>query len=195
MADSLLEAISFFQHLPDVVDKSAQLAINSTAKRSGMTLIRRTILDDIAFPRDYLTDDRLRVSQLANTSNLEAVITARQRPTSLARFASGQALGSRARIGVSVQVSRAGGSKRFKNAWLVRLKNGNIGLALRLKPGESLDNKTHPHRYWLVPDKVALLYGPSVDQVFSHVRGEVAPAIANMVNEEFLRQYARLSIT
>lgn len=194
MADSLLSAIEFVAHLPDVVDRAAQLSINSVATRSGLTLIRRSIYDDIAFPKDYLTTERLGVTKKASVQNLEAVITARHRPTSLARFAQGQALGSRARIGVRVKVSRAGGTTLLRNAWLTRLKNGNIGLAVRLKPGESLQNKNAPHRYWLVPDRVALLYGPSVDQVFRHVSEDTAPQIGNMVNEEFLRQFARLSI-
>lgn len=196
MADSLLDLIGFYQRLPDVTEQAAQLAINSTASRGGMTLIRRSILDEIAFPKDYLQGDRLQVKQKANKTNLEAVIAARERPTSLARFASGQSLGSRARIGVRVTVRR-GSTQVLRNAWLVRLNGGqggqNIGLAVRLKPGESLNNKNKPHRNWLVPDKVALLYGPSVDQVFSHVRVDVSPAIGNMVAEEFLRQFARLS--
>lgn len=192
MADSLLDAVSFFKRLPDVAEQAAQLSINSIATRTGLTLIRRTVLDEIAFPKDYLQGDRLGVTKKANRNDLEAVIAARQRPTSLARFAQGQALGSRARIGVRVTVKR-GSTQNLRTAWLVALKNGNIGLAVRLKPGESLGNKNKPHRNWLVPDKVALLYGPSVDQVFSHVREEVSPTIGNMVAEEFFRQFARLS--
>jgi hypothetical protein len=193
MADSLLDAVDFFKRLPGVAEQAAQLSINSVATRAGMTLIRRSILDEIAFPKDYLSGDRLAVAQKARPGDLEAVIRARQRPTSLARFAApGTALGSRARIGVRVGV-RKGRGRTMRNAWLVRLNNGNIGLALRLKPGERLDNKNEPHRYWLVPNRVALLYGPSVDQVFRHVSEDVAAPIGNMVAEEFFRQFARLA--
>lgn len=193
MADSILDAIEYFQRFPKVAEQAAQLSINTVANRSGMKLIRSSILDEIAFPRDYLTTgDRLKVTKNATPGNLEAVITARERPTSLARFAGGQSLGSRAKIGVKVTVKKGGGTL-LKQSWLVRLKNGNIGLAVRLKPGESFENKTGDVRVWLVPDKVALLYGPSVDQVFRQVSRDKAVPIGNMVTQEFLRQFNRIA--
>lgn len=194
MANSILDAVEFFKRLPGTADKAAQLAINSVAQRSGMTLIRRNVLAEIAFPKDYLTGDRLGVTKKAREGDLEAVITARERPTSLARFAApGTALGSRARIGVKVNVKAGGGAKLLKQAWLVNLKNGNVGLAVRLKPGQTLDNRYKGVTAWLVRDKVALLYGPSVDQVFRDVSEKSAAPVARMVNDEFLRQFARLS--
>lgn len=195
MAISLLDAIKGIQSIPGVTDKAASLAINTVATRSGMTLLRRSILDDIAFPKDYLTDDRLGVRRKANPQHLEAVISARPRPTSLARFVQpGTPLGSRARIGLRVRVSKKSSGTTFgKYAWLTRLNNGNIGLALALKPGETLDNR-YGEPAWLVPGRVALLYGPSVDQVFRHVSADDAPQIAQMVNAEFLRQFARFTI-
>lgn len=194
MADSLLDVEAFFRQLPDKAEKSAQLAINTVANRSGMTLIRRSILEDIAFPRDYLTGDRLGVTKNATPGNLEAVITARKRPTSLARFAApGTPIGRQSKAAVRVRVSRGGGSKTFsKYAWLTRLRNGNIGLAIRLKPGETLDNRLGEPA-WLVPNAVALLYGPSVDQVFRHVSADTAGPIGNLVSAEFLRQFTRLT--
>lgn len=194
MADSLLDAVDFFKRLPIVAEQAAQLSINSVAQRGGMKLIRDSILADIAFPRDYLTSDRLGLAQKARPGNLEAIIRARKRPTSLARFvAAGAPVGSRARVALRVRVSRKGSGKTFsKWAWLVRLSNGNIGLALRLKPGETLDNR-YGEPAWLVPGSVALLYGPSVDQVFRHVSEDVAVPIGNMVSEEFFRQFARLA--
>ena len=157
-------------------------------------MIRRSILSDVAFPKNYLTDDRIGVTKKATQGDLEAVITSRERPTSLARFAApGTALGSRARIGVRVQVKTSRGATTLKQAWLTNLKNGNVGLAVRLKPGQSLSNRYKAVTAWLVPDKVALLYGPSVDQVFREVSEKTAPPIARMVTEEFLRQFARLA--
>jgi hypothetical protein len=196
VAISLLDAIAGIQTIPGVTDKAASLAINTVATRSGMTLLRRSILEDIAFPKDYLTNDRLGLRSKATPQNLEASITARPRPTSLARFvAPGTPLGSRARIGLRVRVSKKSGGTTFgKFAWLTRLNNGNIGLALALKPGETLDNR-YGEPAWLVPGRVALLYGPSVDQVFRHVSADDAPQIASLVNAEFLRQFARFTLT
>ena len=200
MADSLLDAIEFFQRLPQQADTAARLAINQTAQRGGLSLIRSTILDEIAFPKDYLKGDRLGVTQLAKSNDLQAVITARQRPTSLARFAPGQAVGSKARLGVRVTVGK-GKTSVLRSAWLVRLPKGeaksadsfNIGLAVRVKPGESVKGKKSDHQSWLVPGKVALLYGPSVDQIFREVSADVAKPIGELVTQEFLRQFVRLT--
>jgi hypothetical protein len=193
MADSILDAAEFVRHLPEVADKAAVMAINQIATRGGLQLARSGILNEIAFPKDDLSGDRLRVSQKATISNQEAVIAARERPTSLARFATaGTALGSRARIGVQVQIKR-GQTVKLKNSWLVRLNNGNIGLAVRVKPGDEISNK-HGATRWLVPDRVALLYGPSVDQVFRSVSERIAAPVGKLVHDEFLRQFTRLSL-
>lgn len=192
MAQSILDAVEYMQRLHDVTDKAAQLAINQTATRGGLTMARNEILNEVAFPRDYLTGDRLRVSQKATPSNLEAVIGARPRPTSLARFAdTGTALGSRAKIGVRVQVKK-GQVLTLRQSWLVKLNNGNIGLAVRVKPGETFAGK-YGAVNWLVRDRVALLYGPSVDQVFRDVSEKISAPVATMLNAEFHRQFQRLN--
>jgi hypothetical protein len=194
MAHTILDAVDYFQRLPGVADKAAQLAINTVAERGGMTLIRRSILDDIAFPKDYLTPERIGVSKKAKPGDLEAVIKARQRATSLARFAApGTPLGSRARIGVTVHVKNAKGATLLRQSWLTKLRNGNVGLAVRLKSGEAFGNRHDTITNWLVPGKVALLYGPSVDQVFRDVSEKSAAPIGRLVNDEFLRQFARLA--
>lgn len=200
MADSILDAISYFENLPAVATKAAQLAINDVARRGGLKLIRNEILDQVSFPRDYLTGDRLAITQFATSTKLEAVITARKRATSLARFAPGQSLGSKARLGVRVAVG-TGKSTVLRKAWLVRLRRGasltednyNIGLAVRVRPGETIKNKKGTHQSWLVPNSVALLYGPSVDQVFREVSGDVAAPIGSLVTDEFFRQFSRLA--
>lgn len=198
MAESLLDIIDFYKRLDKDVDRAAQLAINTIANRGGLNLIRNDMLKEIAFPKDYLTGDRLGVTQLAKPGNLEAVIRARKRATSLARFAPGQPLGSKAKLGVRVTVGK-GGTTVLRQAWLVRLQKGasltednfNVGLAVRVKPGESIQNKKSTQQAWLVPDRVALLFGPSVDQVFREVSEQVAEPIAELLQTEFLRQLSR----
>lgn len=190
--EGITDALNFFKAVPEVASKSAAIAINQVLSRTGMAMIRGGIEDQVKFPKGYLTGDRLRVSKAATVTDLEGVITARQRATSLARFANGAAIG---RPGVSVRVSD-NRTKFMQNAWLVRLKRGasltqdnyNIGLAVRLKPGTKLFNKNAPHKDWLVKDRVALLYGPSVDQVFRNVADDMALPIAALVETEFFRQ-------
>lgn len=186
------DAQGVFKAFPDVASKSAAIAINQVMSRSGMQLIRGTIEEQIAFPKGYLSGDRLKIKQYAKADNPEGVIFARKRATSLARFASGQPIG---KPGITVRVG-TGTATALRAAWLVRLKRGtsltednyNVGLAVRVKPGDTISNKKSTHRGWLVPDKVALLYGPSVDQVFRSVADDIALPIADLVSAEFFRQ-------
>lgn len=195
--EALASAQQFFETMPQIAAKASSLAINQVAQRSGMRTIQQEMMDQVAFPKDYLKGDRLRVTRFATEANPEAVITGRKRATSLSRFAKGAVIG---RAGVSVEVKR-GNVTALKRAWLVRLNKGaslsednyNVGLVVRIKPGEELRNKKYEHQSWLVPGSVALLYGPSVDQVFRDVADQVSPAIANQVADEFFRQFERLS--
>lgn len=191
----------YFRTMPEMTARAMRLAINGTVKGGGMSAIKAKMLDEVAFPSGYLNADRLKVTRLASDTKLEAVVTGRKRATSLARFVTGNPVpNSRRPGGLSVRV-KSGRTTYLKNAFVVRLKKGaslsednfNLGLAVRLKPGEQLTNKRTTHKSWLVPGKVALLYGPSVDQVFSGVITELQPKIGDMVSGEFYRQFERLS--
>ncbi|MBX7019400.1 hypothetical protein EX238_14140 [Providencia rettgeri] len=196
-SDDLEGLATYFRTAADAAVPAMRMAINDVATRGGMAIIREEMTDQIAFPRGYLTGDRIGVTKRATNANLEAVITGRKRATSLARFTSARTINQKG--GVSVRVSR-GRTTYLKQAWLVRLKKGasldednyNIGLAVRLRPGEKLNKKT-VHQSWLVAGQVALLYGPSVDQVFQEVAGDVVDPISEMVQDEFFRQFARLT--
>lgn len=180
---------------------AARLAINDTAERKGLVALRTAMQDEIAFPNGYLTDPkRFGVTQRASDANLEAVITARGRPTNLARFASSAAIIGNRRLGSTLTV-RVNPSRRraLSRAFLIRLRAGqgpvtddsfNLGLAVRLRPGEVISNKVR-----MVPfgGGLYLLYGPSVDQVFRGVASERAGEIGDYVAEEFLRQFIRLT--
>lgn len=189
---------AYFLQFPDAAKVASRIAINDTVRGKGMALIRTNMMDQINFSRSYLTGDRLGVAKLATNENPEAVIRARDRATSLARFASGSP-SSTAKGGVTVKVKK-GRTTYIKRGWLVRLKAGaslsedkyNVGLAVRLGAGEKLTNKKTTHQSWLVKGKVALLYGPSVAQVFDDVREEVIEPFGSLVEAEFLRQLSRL---
>lgn len=199
-ADGIVDLGDFIRTAPDVAKQAASLAINTVAKGTGFTRIKRAMEDEIAFPAGYLSGDRLGVGQTATPNNLMAVIVGRKRATSLARFASSTDFPGSKSQGVTVRVQK-GKSSYLKNAFLVRLKKGasisednyNVGLAVRLAPGETINNKRTSHRAWLVPGKVALLYGPSVDQVFATVADDLAQPLADMTSDEFFRQFARLT--
>lgn len=185
----------FFDELPDIANDAARMAINDTVEREGLTLIKRDMRDQVNFPTGYLEGDRLKVTKKASNGSLEAVIRGRDRPTSLARFAEGQNIGNTRGRGVRVTVDR-GATKVLRKAFLVQLRSGNTGLAVRLKDGETLRNSQGAVQ--LTQDggrstNIWLLYGPSVDQVFRGVANERADDLAEMVSEKFMRQLARLS--
>lgn len=196
--DGLPELEEMFDRFPDESANAMRMAINDIASRSGIKLIKNKINNEIDFGYAYLTDNRLSVTRRATNKHLEAVITGRKRATSLARFASGTPASTR-KQGVSVKVRR-GKTTYIKSGWLVRLNKGasktednfNVGLAVRVGAGEKIVNKKTQHRSWLVKGSVALLYAPSVDQVFRGVIPEVEDQLARMVEQEYLRQIGRL---
>lgn len=192
----LVEFERFLEATPDRANKAMSLALNSVVGGSGLVKLRKAVEREIDFPAGYVNDDRLYFAQHATPTRLEASVIGRQRATSLARFASGSP-GQKG--GVTVRVKN--GSKFMKSAFLVRLKSGtalsddhyNVGLAIRLQPGQAL-NKKDTSRMVHLESNVVLLYGPSIDQI---LRNEVAesesPKIADDIADEFFRQFGRLS--
>jgi len=183
LADRPLSSLS-----PAIV-QAAYRAVNRTADRAR-TSSARAIREQVAFPASYLnpSEERLFVRRRANADNLEATISAQMRPTSLARFATS---GTPGKPGVSVTVA-PGFAKFMKRAFLIRLRAGNadldtknnMGLAIRLKPGEQIRNKK---QFRQLSGNLYLLYGPSVAQVFQTVREDVAPEASDFLAAEFAR--------
>lgn len=189
LADALQDATRFFEQLPDVAIEAAYLAVNEGAGREGLTLVRRTMEAQIDFPKGYLSTERLGVRRKATRQTLEAVISGRDRPTSLARFAQGQnPVNTRGR-GVRVTVRR-GQTQTLRRAFLVNLKNNNLGLAIRLPAGTAPRNTEKAVN---LGNNVYLLYGPSVDQVLMDVAEDTSPEIGNIVAAKFFRQFNRLA--
>lgn len=199
-ADVLGNLASFIDSVPDRARLAARLAINTVANRTGKQKIEAAIYKEIAFPAGYLdAPDRLGVAKNATEADLTAIIRARQRATSLARFLTpGQSISSSRTSGVKVQV-KPGQTVDMKNAFLVRLRQGaaltetqnNLGLAVRLKPGENIRNRYDGNPPEIFPN-VYLLYGPSVDQVFRNVADDLSDGIADDVEKEFTRQFNRI---
>lgn len=198
IAEGLDQFESFVEDYPDISAQAAMMAINQTAERTAVPLARQRIGEQVEFPPNYLKDpSRLGVTQKATRTNLEAVVSARQRPTSLARFAPAGATPSNTQKGgISVQIKQ-GQIKQFQRGFLVRLRAGatlnndnfNMGLAVRLKPGESLHGTSGAKKLF---NNVYLLYGPSVDQVFKTVADDITPEVLDAMATEYLRQFTRL---
>ena len=179
----------FFEQLPDVAEASAVLAINQVADRDGLNLIKSTMRSQVNFPVGYLEDGRLAVKSRANRSNLQAVISGRDRPTSLARFAAGQDESNTRGRGVRVTI-KGGRTVTLKKAFIINLKDGNRGVAIPLPEGQAPSSSQGAKR---IGRGMWLLYGPSVDQVFAGVADQVLPDLGQMLSNQFLRQFARLT--
>lgn len=191
-----LSALDEFDELPKRIERWAYQAINTTTRRER-TASAREIGRQVNFPPGYLgkSGGRLSITKMARRGDLEAEITGRHRPTSLARFATrGTPKSTRRQGGVSVAVKR--GREQFMHrAFLMHLKAGaagietksNLGLAIRLKPGERLRNKQVMAKKIGSDPTLYLLYGPSVDQVFDDVAEDHAPKVADFLETEFLR--------
>lgn len=208
----LKEYEDFLRLAPKVVPEAARIAINDVAEGAAIKQARARVYAEAAFPKGYLDGPRLAVTKRARNADLQAEITGRARATSLARFAQpGQSpLSTRRTGGVRVTVNpgsaqtvgRSKPDSEGSPAFLVRLRAGatltsdnfNLGLAIRLRPGEKVTGRLFAPRYRLSKeDDVFLLYAPSVDQVFADVAADIAPDVAEEVGVQFRRQFARLA--
>lgn len=191
---------SFFAKYPETVDQALVFAINDTA-RFARRLASKEVRDQVAFRASDLGNDGdseagLGVSEFASSSQLEAVVRGRDRVKSLAGFATTPVKFGRQK-GVRVRVSKKKGGKRKAGMFFVRLKRGtadvsseefNVGLAIRLKPGESVHNKYRVKKFGA---GIYLLYGPSIAQVFDDVALAIEPRVSNELEFQFVRQMAR----
>lgn len=193
-----LKHLDALDDIPRNLLDSARIAINDAARR-GRTLLARGVLAEVDFPASYVAprNKRLHVKKTASNGDLEAVISAQTRRTSLAQFTVG-AVQRGGRQGVRVKVAKSGGGQVLKRAFLIRLRAGgdaldtraNLGLAYRTKDGRP------PPGYKPVQlsNNLWLLYGPSVAQVLHSdtnnggVADDLAPEIAESLENEFWRQ-------
>ena len=169
-------------------------SINKTADHAR-TLASQDIREQVAFPASYLAPSakRLFVSTKATkASPFEAVISGRDRPTSLARFTNQKPLGGgqRHRDGQVAVTVKPGVRRYIKRAFLITLNNSNVGLAVRTDGGPP-NNAYAPKE---IGKNLWLLYGPSVDQVLSAASNgggiyeEIVPETLDFLNDEFNRQ-------
>jgi len=189
----------YLETLPGVTRTAARLALNDTVSRKAMPKFRAAVKKQANFPSGYVNDDRLGITRRATDSNLSVAVTARFRPTSLARFAPGQSFeGARRTRQVRVRVRSK--SVTIKRAFFVRLRRGgdtsdgfNLGLAIRLRPGERLKGRRDGGSSVRLADNLYLLYGPSIDQIFRTVAVSEAEDVLDDLETEFVRQFVRLA--
>lgn len=185
-----ISALRTLEDLPADVKRAAVRAVNYATRRAR-TAAAKEMRQQVNFPARYLSGQnaRLQIGKPATADTLESRVTGRFAPTSLARFATGSK--TPGKMGVRVEVA-PGFAKFMKRAFLIRLPQGgvlndeafNLGLAMRLKPGETVNNK---YKQVQLSKGLVLLYGASIDQVFSTVSVDMLPDVEGWLNQEFSR--------
>lgn len=183
----------FITEMNATVETALTRALNRTADRTR-TLAARAARDQINFPASYVSPSskRLWVKTRARKGALETMIEGRGTPTSLARFSRQSVLtGGSRHTGGKINVTvKPGQTKSIGRAFIIRLKNNNIGLAVRTD-GAAPANAYKPRA---IGKNLWLLYGPSVDQALSAAssdRGifeEMTPDMLDFLETEFTRQ-------
>ena len=183
-----LNRLKELEDLPEKHARAASMAVNATARRARGNAAER-MLKQVAFPHNYLAEKagRLKIARYASKDKLEATIEARDKPTSLSRFVRGGAKvrtkGSKAGPGLHVVV-KPGFAQYMRSAFIMKLKNGNLGLAVR---SDSAPRRGAKPLYAKKATKLWLLYGPSVDQVFKDVRGQIVDDAEMFMEREYER--------
>lgn len=189
----------YFETLPAVAAQAMSRALNFAAQQA-IKLGAEEIYKQVAYPSNYVEDGRLKQTGFSTSTQLEARVQGRDRPTSLARFVPPGTMpapsfaikGKRApNPGINVTV-KPGQTKHFSSGFLIGLRNGNIGLAIRLRPGDTV-REVHRYQPKEIFPGVFLLYGPSVDQVFSDVAETIKPEVTSRLADEFSRQFDLLA--
>ncbi len=187
----LLGLDDYFSVAPENARKAVALAMNDKIAGTGLSKYRAAIGAEINLPKSYIRD-RFNAGEQAKPDNLRVVLRAEARPTSLARFLVGRGAADGQGGGVRVQVKPGGGSKRFRRGFTVGLNNDNMGLAVRLDPGQRLNKRDTAGMVHLEAN-VVLLYGPGIDQVLDNeVADAETPGVLDDFTTEFFRQFARL---
>ena len=177
---------------PEVTRQAATLALNKGIRRArteGSKEIRR----QVNLTKTYV-DERLQISKFASPNSLVAIVAGRVRGTSLRRFGARQSSRKGRRSGVIVGIKR-GRRVKMRRAFFIKLKGGgvdgfNAGIAIRLKGGEPFEGRKK--QFDKSDSGLYLLYGPSVDQVWTTAKDDIFPGILEETNAEFHRQFARL---
>lgn len=187
------------KRLGQSVDPASRIAINDGARfavREGA----KDISSELNLSQRYIMGGpapRLAVRRFASDADLEAVVTGRDRPTSLSRFARTAVRFGKQRLSPTVKVSAQGGGQRIRGSFFVRLRRGvsmdgetfNVGLAVRLKPGQRIPGKNvmaKPGRSGFY-----LLYGPSVGQAYRTASVRTVPAVSQRIGNTLARELLR----
>lgn len=187
-----------FEDFPKQSARAAQIAVNYAAdrfaRRSSDKIQKNLRLGSSAvYNASNQRKSGIRVSP-AKLDTLTAVVSASSAPLPLSKYATNAPNGRPPRGLSPIVAVKPDSRQTMAGAFFVRVKNGSVLIALRLKPGETVRRRTSGRTYPLRKgdNSVVTLYGPSLDQAFRVEAEEFLPQISNDVRAEFTRQLTRL---
>lgn len=181
---------TYFETARERAERVEPMAVRDAARFARAESSRR-IRSQVNFTASYLNQDN-RLELAYQQGGREATITGRHRATSLANrvFNKGPIEFGRPRKGmkVRVRVAKSSGGKVIDGAFYVRLRNSNVGLAVRSENGRPPSAGAKP----IFGGAAFLLYGPSVGQVAFDVFPEISPETADRLADSYVRHFERL---
>ncbi|WP_018869508.1 phage tail protein [Thioalkalivibrio sp. ALgr3] len=189
----------FLRGMRRAAENAQYRAVNRVASKTRTKASKR-IREDVRLKAGYI-NQHLKVSRKARRDDPRATITARKRPTRLARFgakqltrrapgAAGDPLrgigAGRKAGGVAVNVSRNTGRARMPRAFLIPLSTtrGNVF------GGQQTERTGHMGVFVRDGNRIRQLYGPSVDQLFRRLRGEIHGDVSADLQTQYQRQFS-----
>lgn len=189
-AQGISEALGAGENLSEFQKVALTRAVNYAATKAR-TESNRRMREQISWAARYL-DGKLDLTPAkGSVDNPEARIDVAFRPTSLARFVVGSKTPWKAGVRLHVGAASFASSLRM---FIVPLKRGtaditeenrNLGLAIRLKKGETISGK---YKTKSLGKGLYLLYGPSPAQVFYTVAEDIVPNVSEWMALEYERQ-------
>lgn len=199
-ADALRGFSDALRETPVRALDAATRALNDAAdyaREAGAVEITRRYRLEKAY-----VDKHLKVDKEAKRTDLEAKVSAKRRSVLAPRYGARQALaaaagaagdpsrgipsGKKGAGSTPWSVLRGGATKRWRNAFFVRLKgSGALGMVARYGSGEGLS----PEQDWA--QNLDVVHSTSVDQAWRDVREEVTPAAMALAQEIFLLEMER----
>lgn len=170
-----------------VGDQAASMGLNDTAEYARR-LTSAQIRKEINL-RAGNVNARVRVRRTASPNDLEAIVSAEDRATSLANYSNSPRRFGRQRLPPRVKVLSSSSNAPMRGAFWIRLRGNNEGIAVRLKAGERVRNK---RKMSSIGKGVYLLYGPSVGQAFHSQAQKALPQISDYAEARVAHHLARL---
>lgn len=184
------EDFNIAESLDSSVRKSMATTINKTAKWAKDE-ISDVIYNTINFPNGYLEES----NRLTNTETTEFLLRAqvkgRDKPTSLARFATGP------NKDLTVHVLKANAPVRNFNGWRATMKNGNAGLMTAVEKGMIPKGAPGARLMKSISAKnkkydIFLLYSYSVDQAMNRVLNDKSLNLVDKVSNKMADFYKNI---